>query len=208
MSKLADNFMLLEKQGLTLCPYTVVFSSKSALRAADELGYPVVLKIGSDIHKKDIGGVITNIHNSFDMSEFWRKMQKSMKENNVSPVEFVVQQQISGVELVVGLKIDPVFGPVIMLGSGGTFVEILNDVVFRACPITLNDAEDMIKEIKSYRLLTGFRGEKPANIEALKDVLYKLSRLHRKLEFDSMDINPLIVNEKDAFVVDARIVKQ
>ena len=207
MPKLADNFVLLEKIGLKIAPYKVVFNSKAAINAADELGYPVVLKIGSDIHKKDVGGVITNIHNGLDMSDLWREMQENLEQHGVGPDECVVQQQISGVELVIGLKKDPVFGDVIMLGSGGTLAEVIEDVVFRVCPISFQDAEEMISEIKASRLLKGFRGEKPANLEALKDAMFKLSRIHRHMEFKEIDVNPLIANEDGAFVADARIVK-
>ena len=207
MPKLADNFVLLEKIGLKIAPYKVVFNSKAAINAADELGYPVVLKIGSDIHKKDVGGVITNIHNGLDMSDLWREMQENLEKAGVGPDECVVQQQIPGVELVIGLKKDPVFGDIIMLGSGGTLAEVIEDVVFRVCPINFQDADEMISEIKASKLLKGFRGEKPANLEALKDAMFKLSRMHRHMEFKEVDVNPIIVNEDGAFVADARIVE-
>lgn len=206
MNKLADNFILLEKQGLVIAPYKVVFRSKTSLDAGDELGYPVVLKIGTDIHKKDVGGVMTHIHNGLDMSEAWRKIKKNLAEHGVPEDEFVVQKQVKGVELIIGLKEDKIFGNVIMLGSGGTFTEILKDVVFRACPISLKDAEEMITEIKSYEILKGVRGEKAANIEKLKDALYTMSRLHNKIEFKEVDINPIIVNSEGAFIADARII--
>jgi acyl-CoA synthetase (NDP forming) len=206
MNKLADNFKLLEKEGLKIAPYKVVYRSKASFDIGEEIGYPVVLKAGVDIHKMEIGGVMTHIHNGLDMCEAWRKIKYNLDSNGIKEEELIVQKQINGTELIIGLKEDKIFGPIIMLGSGGSFAEVIKDVTFRACPITSLDAEEMIKEIKSYELLRGVRGEKPAKIDALKDMLFVLSRLHRKFTFSEMDLNPVIVNEEGAFIVDVRIV--
>lgn len=207
MNKLADNLMLLEKYKLKLAPYKIVYKIKPAFDVAEEIGYPVVLKISSDIHKKEVGGVVADIHNGLDLSNSWQKITRSLQKNGISEKEMIIQKQIQGTELIIGLKEDKIFGPVIMLGSGGSFAEVLKDVTFRACPISIKDATDMIHEIKSYALLKGVRGEQPANMHSLKDALFTLSRLHNKINFKEVDINPIIVNEHGAFITDARIIK-
>ena len=109
--------------------------------------------------------------------------------------------------IITGLKKDPTFGHVIAFGVGGIFTEIIKDVVFRVCPISKKDAIEMIKEIKAYKILEGTRGEKPVNFYSLLRVLLALSELSKKYEnIEELDINPLIVNEKNAKIVDARIV--
>jgi acyl-CoA synthetase (NDP forming) len=209
MENLVEIFDLLKKEGLNIPEYAVVYKSKTALELGDKIGYPLVLKLSSIIHKTDIGGVITNVHNGLDLTNAWRELVENLEKHNIqyeTSGGIMLQKQIKGVELIAGLKEDPVFGPVIMLGSGGTFVETMKDVVFRACPISFSDADEMINDIKAYTLLKGVRGAKPANLEALKETLFILSKLHKKHMIQELDINPLIVNEEGAFVADARIV--
>jgi acetyl-CoA synthetase (ADP-forming) len=112
-----------------------------------------------------------------------------------------------GIEIIVGMSKDPQFGPVIMFGLGGIFVEVLKDVSFRLIPILKRDAEAMIKEIKGYALLNGYRGQEPASIPALVDVLLKVSALIKKTpEIKELDLNPMFAYKDSAIAVDARIV--
>ena len=203
MNRISDNLKLLEKAGLQITNYSLVSSLSEAVKQAEKIDYPVVLKINSDIHKTEVGGVITNIHDKNDLERSWKQMLENLEKHKIKTKDLLIQKQIFGVELILGLKKDIVFGQVIMLGSGGILVEIEKDVSFRVCPITEKDAGDMINEIKSKKLLEGARGQEPANIEKLKQTIVKLSKISAK----ELDINPLIVNENGSFVADVRIIK-
>jgi len=205
MTTMNENFKLLEKAGLQVVPYNLVSSFSEAAEKAEKLGYPVVLKLGSDVHKTEIGGVIINIHDRNDLERSFKQIKENLSKNKIKFDKLVLQKQVSGVELIAGLKKDAVFGQVILIGSGGIFVEIEKDVSFRVCPITEKDAEEMINEIKSSKLLKGVRGKKPANIEKLKQAIVKLSKISGIKE---LDVNPLIVNEEGAWIADVRLFKE
>lgn len=205
VSEILVDLKLLESNSIPVAPYVYVEKSKEAMDAADKLGYPVVLKIASNIHKTEVGGVVTNIHNPLDLADAWQKITKSIQEKGVQTNGFILQKQIKGVELIVGLKQDPSFGPLLMVGSGGIFTEILKDVSFRLCPVSEKDVEQMLSEIKASKLFSGVRGNKAVNLEVLKKVILEISRLHSKIKIKEMDINPLIANEQGCWVVDVRI---
>lgn len=118
----------------------------------------------------------------------------------------VAQPEFKGVELLVGVKDDDVFGKVIACGLGGTFVEVIKDVSFRACPITMKDADSMLKELKGYKVLRGYRGQE-VNLQEIKRTLVNVSKLAVKENIRELDINPLIVDKNKAYAVDARIIK-
>ncbi|MBW2969278.1 acetate--CoA ligase family protein, partial [Candidatus Woesearchaeota archaeon] len=119
---------------------------------------------------------------------------------------FLVQEFVKGTELIIGLKKDNSFGHALMFGIGGVMVELLKDVSFRICPINKNDAQEMIDELKAKDLLKGFRGSKEVNLNLLKNILVKVSEIPLKnSNIKELDINPLIINDKKAFVVDARL---
>jgi acyl-CoA synthetase (NDP forming) len=119
----------------------------------------------------------------------------------------LVQEKLHGQELIFGIKLDPVFGHALMLGIGGVFVEILKDVSFRICPITERDVNSMIEDLKSRKILSGVRGEKPINMKLLRQILVKLSKIPLKdKNIEELDINPFIIDNKKGKVADARIV--
>jgi acyl-CoA synthetase (NDP forming) len=182
-----------------------------ALRFGELIGYPVVLKIVSSeiLHKTDINGVKLNIKNPGELKKSFDEIIKSIKQKAPkAKVEGVlVQKQKEGTEIIIGTKRDPVFGPVIMFGLGGIFVEVFKDVSFRLAPITEKEAKEMIKEIKGYKILAGFRGRKPVNLKKLAEILVNLSKLIQKEKnIKEIDLNPVIVNEIEAMVVDAKIL--
>jgi len=170
--------------------------------------YPVVLKILSSkaSHKTDIGGVKIakdeqELHKSFNELTSIAKQKKLPLEG------ILVQEFIEGQEVILGLKKDPTFNHVIVFGLGGILVEVLKDVSFRVCPITLADAESMIQELKSKQILYGVRGKQGVKLSLLKDLMVNLSQLPKKYpEIAELDINPLIINEKEAKVVDLRVI--
>ncbi|MGO9340425.1 MAG: acetate--CoA ligase family protein, partial [Terracidiphilus sp.] len=149
---------------------------KAVVKYADEIGYPVVLKIVSPdiIHKSDAGGVIVNLKNSVEVGEAYRKILENVgKYNADAKIVGVLVQEMApqSTETIVGAIKDPQFGQTLMFGLGGIFVEIFKDVSFRIAPITPDDAKEMITELKSYPLLKGFRNTPPADIDALVNIL-------------------------------------
>jgi len=182
-----------------------------AVRIAEEIGYPVALKLVSPevIHKSDVGGVFLNLKDPADVEEAYKRIALNLKEKMPKARmlgAFVQEMAEPSVEVIVGMVRDPIFGPVLMFGLGGVFVELLKDVSYRIAPISLKDASDMVKEVKAYPILKGYRGGKRLDIDSILDVLLKTSRLavdHK--EIASLDLNPIIVYEDGIKVVDAKI---
>jgi len=170
---------------------------------------PFVLKIVSKkaLHKTDIGGVII-VKKRGDAKEAYNALSIIAKKKKLSPYSIIMQEYVQGVEMIIGIKSDPAFGHAIMLGTGGTLVELIRDVSFRVCPVTEKDATQMIEELKLKKLLYGFRGAPKADVNALKRIVVKISQLPQTHKIAEMDINPLIVSTKGAKVVDARIVME
>lgn len=196
----------------------IVQDIEEAKKQAEKFSYPVVLKLISEkaLHKTEIGAVKI-IHDAAELEKAFSELEKIDKENKLK-ADFLMQEFIEGNEIILGLKHDETFGHVIMLGVGGIFVELLKDVSFRACPITEEDADSMIQDLKVHELLLGYRGKK-TNIKLLKEILVNLSKLPEKLEkskngskngsknrIKELDINPLIINGKIAKAVDVRVV--
>ena len=133
-------------------------------------------------------------------------MEQYDRLNKISD-KILLMEQVKGLELIVGGMRDPVFGPVVMFGLGGIFVEVLKDVAFRVAPLAKKDIEEMITEIKGYPLLTGIRGGKPKDVETIKDILAKISEIAiDNPEIKEIDLNPVIVHEEGAAIVDSRII--
>ncbi|OGO00734.1 MAG: acetyl-CoA synthetase [Chloroflexi bacterium RBG_13_51_52] len=187
-------------------------SQKEAVEISGEIGFPVVLKIASpDItHKTDAGGVKVGLKSAAEVKKAYAEIMASVRRKfPKAKIEGVTVQSMAkqGIEVIVGMFKDAQFGPVIMFGLGGIFVEVLKDVSFRLIPIVKRDAEEMIKEIKGYALLNGYRGQDPAHIPSLVDVLLKLSALVEKTpEIKEIDLNPVFAYKNSALAVDARIV--
>ena len=202
---------LLLKYKIPFCESYLAASKKEALKFAKKIGYPVVLKISSPdiLHKTDVGGIKIGIKSENELkrafSEILTNVKKKKPQAKIEGI--LVQEQVSGKEVVVGMKRDLTFGPVLMFGLGGIFVEVLKDVVFRVIPVGKGEGLKMIKEIKGFEVLRGFRGEKPVNIGEITEIIIKLSKLSlEEGSIKEIDLNPIIVDEKRALVVDARFL--
>ena len=203
---------VIKNAGIKIVATSMAKSQKEAVEISNDIGFPVVLKIASpDItHKTDAGGVKVGLKSAADVKKAYAEiMASARKKFPKAKIEGVAVQKMArqGIEIIVGMFKDPQFGPVIMFGLGGIFVEVLKDVSFRLVPIVKRDAEEMIKEIKGYALLKGYRGQEPAHIPSLVDILLKLSTLVDKTpEIREIDLNPVFAYKDSAIAVDARIV--
>ncbi len=191
-------------------------TAAAAVKAAKAIGYPVVMKTSSPdlLHKSDLGLVKVGVDSDKAVrATFDQQMRKARraagKHGRVDGV-LVCEQVSGGVEMVVGVSQDELFGPVVMVGLGGVFVEVLGDVTFRVPPFDRDEVHRMLRELKGYPLLVGVRGAKPADVEALVDVILHVSRLAMDLAGDvaELDINPLIVKPRGAVALDALVVKK
>lgn len=204
---------VLRKYGIKTTKDILAHSKKEALQAAKKIGYPVVLKVESSdiIHKTEADAVAVGIESDKELGEVYDKLLRNVKKHKKDArIDGVsIQETLSGRELIVGSSYDPQFGPTIAFGLGGILVEVLKDVSFRIIPITKADALEMVEEIKGYAVLKGVRGRKPANINAIVDVLLKVSQLiTENPDIRELDINPLFVDNKKAVAADARILKK
>jgi len=203
-------FKLLEASGIPVAPFRVAKDFHEAKKAGIELGFPVVAKVltSEPIHKTDAGAVTLDIHSTESLISSLETFQNNLELSNITD-GYLIQKMIKGgMEIILGTRRDPAFGAIVMVGLGGIFAEILNDVALRIAPLSLTDAEEMIQELKGYKLLKGFRGHPPLDIEALKQALLSLSDLVIKFPFiQQMDINPLMLLDegKGCFALDVRI---
>jgi acetyl-CoA synthetase (ADP-forming) len=211
---------LLEPEAKTICieygipvtKFRVAKTAEEAVKFAEEMGYPAVLKIVSPdvIHKFDVGGVIVNIKSPEDVRDAYKKILENVKKHKPdAKIKGILVQEMapSSTEVIVGSTKDPQFGPALMFGLGGIFVEVLKDVTFRIAPITRQDAQEMITEVKAYPILKGYRSQPPADIDAIVKILLSTSKLvmdHQEIK--ELDLNPIMVYEKGAKTVDARII--
>lgn len=206
--------LFLEAYGIPIASMGLAGSADEAAIEATKCGYPVALKLASDdiLHKSDVGGVRVNVSSAEDVREQFQSIRSRLKEHSPD-AQFGgvhVQPMISGgTELAIGMSTDPGFGPLIMFGMGGVFVEVLNDVVFRVHPLSDIDAQEMLHEIRGYPLLTGARGRRPVNLDRLAEILLRLSKLVTDFpQIDQIDINPLVAGADscELAAVDARII--
>ncbi len=196
-------------------PVTKIHVAKTeddAVEAAERIGYPIVLKIVSPqiLHKSDAGGVIVGVENEQGIRDGFKKIIKNAKayKSDAEITGILVQEMApKGTEIIVGSTTDPTFGPTLMFGLGGIFVEILKDVSFRVAPITEVDAMEMINEIKAVKILDGARGMPPCNKPALATILYKTSNMLMECpEIKELDMNPILAYPDGARIVDARVI--
>jgi len=198
--------------GINTIETRLASSQKEAIALRDQIGFPVVLKVASpDIsHKSDAGGVRVGLKNNGEVEKAYEEIMASARQKYpTANIEGVSVQSMArpGIEIITGMFKDSQFGPVLMFGLGGILVEVLKDVSFRIVPLTQRDAREMIKEIKGYSLLEGYRGQEPANIPFLEDLLLKVSDfLEQTPEIKEIDLNPIFAYKDGAVVVDARIV--
>lgn len=191
----------------------VAHTADEAVTLARQTGYPVAVKLASHqiLHKTEMGGVQLNLMDEEAVREAFESIRTRMDQHNqAAAMEGVLVQKMvtGGVEVMVGMTNDPLFGPLIAFGLGGIHVEVLGDVRFRITPLTDRDAAEMVREIKGYRLLEGYRGHPAADVEAIEDVLLRLSRLVEEIpEISELDLNPIfaLAPGKGCRIVDARM---
>lgn len=201
--------VLMSCYGLPLIEQIIVASAAEAGTAADQLGGSVALKAiaPSVVHKTEAGAVRLDLHGAEQVRAAAGKMAVQLQSQGQSPTGFVVQRMAQkGVEMLVGVVHDPQFGPVVACGAGGVQVELLRDVSVRLTPLATEDAADMIRSLKTYPLLTGFRGAPVCDVAALEDALLRVSAMVEDIpQISELDCNPLVVNESGAVILDARV---
>lgn len=209
-----QSFRVLDAYGFPLIPHALAQSEEEAAVKARGIGYPVAMKIVSkDVtHKFDVGGVQLNLKSDEEVRQAYLTMHKKMAANfGTGAIEGVLIQKMAqgGREVILGMNRDPHFGPILMFGLGGIYVETLKDVTFRLAPIRQLSAQDMVRSIRAYAILKGVRGQKPADFNTMVECLQRLSQLATEhKEIKEIDINPLMVfaEGQGAGAVDARIV--
>jgi acyl-CoA synthetase (NDP forming) len=203
---------ILMEAGINCTDTQLAENKEAAVKLHEQFGCPVVLKVSSvDIsHKSDAGGVKLGLTCQSEVEDACDAIFDSCKAAfPEADIEGISVQPMGrpGTEVIMGMTRDPSFGPVVMFGLGGVFVEVLKDVSFRVVPIEESDAEDMVNEIKGKKLLEGYRGQEPADIAYLQQMLVKLSDLVNETpEFEEIDMNPVFCYKDGAIVVDARII--
>jgi acetyltransferase len=206
-------YTLLKGYGFEFPNSATTTSIVEAVNSAKEISYPVVLKMATDLveHKTDEGGVAVDIRSENELVGAWNKIQKSYDRLNIQSEDrlVIVQKYYSGgVEMALGASVDKQFGPIIMVGTGGILIEILEDVSFGRAPISRLTARKMIRKLKGYPLLLGYRGDNPVDIRALEDSILKVSQLvSDNRQISELDINPILLFEVDQkpIVLDARL---
>jgi len=210
----ADGLRLLECYGIPIARYCAAPSLGALEGCAEELPFPVVLKAVAPglIHKTEAGGVVTDLRTPEELFAAARQMRSALEKaraGNQPGLSFLVQEYVrGGREVIVGMIHDPSFGPLIMFGLGGIYVEALKDVTFRIPPLTDLDAQEMVRQIRGYRLLEGVRGEPPVSFDDLAQVLQRFSQLVEDLpQVEEIEVNPLMAfpDAADFRAVDARV---
>jgi hypothetical protein len=196
---------LIKLYGLATSKFVWVKTLESALQGAKKVGYPLVAKIVSEkiIHKSDVGGVIVGVRDNNQMVEVFEKFSKLEGFDGV-----LLDEMLAGSEMIFGAKLDAQFGTVVLVGIGGTSVEIYKDVALRMAPVTKDVAIEAINSLKGIKLLKGYRGKEPVNIDKLANAVVKFSEMAYDLkdEVESIDLNPVMCTKDKATVADARII--
>ena len=200
-----DAKRILDLSGFDIPRSKTVKTHAEATGAASAIGYPVVVKVVSPalIHKSDTGGVVVGIENDQRLIDEFNRFNKFD-----GFVGMLVEEMVSGVELIIGAKIDDQFGLVILLGFGGTEAEIYQDTSLRMAPLSQGDVHSMIRNLKAYKILEGYRGSEPIHMDRLVDTVKRFSSLMIELgeQVDSSDLNPVICSSERCVVADARII--
>ncbi|OGO38265.1 MAG: acetyl-CoA synthetase [Chloroflexi bacterium RBG_16_57_8] len=203
---------MLKQAGIDVVETRLAANEDEAVSMSREFGFPVVLKIASPdvVHKSDAGGVKLGLKTSNQVAKAYEDIMKSIREKYPkAKIQGASVQKMArpGVEVIIGMSKDAQFGPVIMFGLGGVFVEILKDVAFRIVPLERRDAHEMIQEIKGRPLLEGYRGSDPVDIANLEELILKVSGfVEQHPEIKELDLNPVFAYKDGAVAVDARII--
>ncbi len=208
-----ESIDVLNAYGIRACKYGLATNEEEVVNLGNSIGYPVVMKMTSKTtsHKTDVGGVRVNIQSEEQLrAEYKDLIAKLTEKGLIDGLEgVIIQEMVKGNrEMVCGIATDPQYGPMMMFGLGGVFIETMKDVTFRIAPLTDIDADEMIKSVKAYELLKGARGTKPADIAQIQETLLRLSQMVNDFKFiDELDINPLLISEKtgEGIAVDGRI---
>ena len=203
---------LLAEAGIPVVEARLATSREDAVGTAEELGYPVALKVVSAqiTHKSDVGGVKLNLASAEEVGAAFDSIMKAA--GDAAPdatIDGVSVQRMAepGIEVITGMTLDAQFGPVLMFGLGGVLVEVLKDVAFRVVPITPRDARQMVRDIQGFPVLQGHRGQEPTDLDALEGLLLKLSEfVEGHPEIVELDLNPVFAYPTGAVAADARIV--
>ena len=207
--RLDESQALLEAYGVPFAPSRLVGTPAEAIEFGSEVGYPIVLKAVSEAfsHKTDLGGVVLDLRNGDEAAAAWRDLDTRMRR--IDPeARIQAQKMIPGREVILGVADDPQFGPLLLFGLGGIYVEILEDVSVRVHPITDRDADEMIRSTRGYPLLAGVRGEKAVDLAAPREMILRISQLISDFpQIRELDVNPFIVARKrrSSAAVDARV---
>lgn len=200
-----DAKRLLQLAGLTVPRFLLADTEDGAVAAAENIGYPVAVKAVSPavVHKTDFDAVQINVENADAIRSIFTRFCRFDKFKGM-----LVEEMVSGVELIVGAKIDYQFGPVVLLGIGGTGVELYGDTAVRMAPLQVTDVRSMVQQLKGRQVLKGFRGSKPIDMAALGDQVVRFSELVMDLEnrITSIDLNPVMCTSTGCVVADARIM--
>jgi acetate---CoA ligase (ADP-forming) subunit beta len=202
----------LKQAGIPVIEARLATSKTEAAELAKKMGFPVALKIISPdiIHKSDSGGVKLGIDSAAQVGQAYTDILAAIKKHYPkAKIQGISVQKMAkpGVEVIIGMTKDAQFGPVLMFGLGGILVEVLKDVAFRIVPLNKRDAHEMIKEIKGYPVLEGYRGHDPADISFLEDLLLKVSDfIDKNPEIKELDLNPIFAYKNKAVAVDARVI--
>ena len=208
-----ESIDVLDAYGIRVCKSGFATTEEEAITIGNSIGYPVVMKMTSKTtsHKTDVGGVRVNIQSEEQLRAEYRDLISKLTEKGlIDGLEgVIIQEMVKGNrEMVCGIATDPQYGPMMMFGLGGVFIEVMKDVTFRIAPLTDVDAKEMIKSVKAYKLLEGARGTTPAQMDQIEETLLRLSQLVHDFNFiDELDINPLLISEKtgEGIAVDGRI---
>ena len=203
---------VLHDAGISTTTAQLATSADDAVRAAQAIGFPVVLKVSSTdiVHKSDVGGVQLHLQSADQVREAFSTIMQNVAEKEPNAhVEGVAVQPMAqaGTEVIIGMSKDATFGPVIMFGLGGVLVEVLKDVAFRIVPLNERDTEEIIRDIKGFPLLEGYRSAPAANLSALQQMLRTLSDfIEATPVVKEVDLNPVYAYQDGALAVDARII--
>jgi acyl-CoA synthetase (NDP forming) len=203
---------LLGQAGINVTPTKLAASRSEAVALSRQLGFPVALKITSPdiVHKSDAGGVKLGLETPEQVEQAYDDILRNVRQKYPQAIVHGISVQkmaLPGIEVIIGINRDKQFGPVLMFGLGGIWVEVLQDVSLRVTPVTRRDASEMIKEIKGYRMLTGYRDQPPADVPKLEEMLLAVSDFAGKYPIvRELDLNPVLASRDGAVAVDARVV--